>query len=275
MQYRSRSVVLLAGLLVSAGIVVRPVPAYGEEAKPSAISAKSLPQDPLDLIEACYAKSQTLDQFTQNFTKRERLEGKLGETEKVFIKFRSKPLSIYMRWTEDPHQGREVIYLEGQHENKAVLHEYVGPLNVLVKLDPAGAEARKKSLRPITDAGIRNATKSLRELSRRGRQRGDMRLGYVGMEKLNGRDVCLLCRTMDKRDDYCAYVTLIYVDLEYMLPVKVVGYDWDYEISWIYESRDIKTDVTLTDGDFDPKNPEYDYPGGVIPKLSWPFGKKK
>jgi len=226
----------------------------------------------MDILNACLARSQKLQQFTQTLTKQERIGGKLEETETMFLKFRAKPLSIYMKWTKEPHQGRELIYVEGKNKNNAVLHEYVGPLNVLVKINPDGSEAKKRSRRSVKQAGIRNATKSLVDLSEKARKRGDMRLKIMGIEKVDGRDVVVLCRLLEKRDDYCVYMTVIYIDPVHLLPVKVVGYDWDHRLAWVYTSGDIKTDVKLTDKDFDTKNPKYNYPGFV--GLSWPFGKK-
>lgn len=251
--------------------------AWSEDQKPSKALAALLGKDPMEVLKECSARAQKMSQFTQMFTKQERIGGKLRETETMFLKYRAEPFSIYVKWMEEPHKGREVIYVEGRDENKAVLHEYVGPLNVNLKVDPNGTEARKRTLRPVTDAGIRNATKSLLNVSERARQRGDMRLVTVGAEKLDGRDVLVLCRFLEKRDDYFVYATVIYIDPEQMLPIKVIGYDWNHQLSWIYTSSDVKSDVKLTDKDFDPQNPDYDYPGLVglqLPKISWPFGKK-
>ena len=228
---------------------------------------------PMDILNACLARGQKLQHFTQTFTKLERIGGKLEEKEAMFLKFRAEPLSIYMKWTGKTHEGREIIYVEGENKNKAVLHEYIGPLNVLVKLDPDGAEAKKRSRRSVKQAGIRNATKALVDMSEKGRKRGDMRLTVLGVEKVDDRDAVVLCRLLEKRDDYCVYMTMIYIDPEYMLPVKVAGYGWDHKLAWVYTSSNIKANVKLTDKDFDPKNPDYNYPGLV--GFAWPFGKKK
>jgi len=226
----------------------------------------------MKLLRAMHDKCMSLTQFTQTFSKMERLGGKLSAKEVIFLKYRCKPLSIYLKWIGDVHKGREVIYVKGKNDGKAVLHEYVGPLNVLMKADPNGAEARKRSRRPLTQAGIRNSADALYKLSEAAAKKHDMRLYYMGEEQVNGSPAHLLVRLLPKRPEYVVYLTLIYIDKKTLMPVKVVGYDWDYTLSWLYESRDIKPNVTLTDKDFDPKNSEYDYPG-LIP-LAWPFGGK-
>ena len=250
--------------------------AEAQQAKPSKASQKLLAMKPMDILNACLAKAETLEQFTQHFTKQERLGGKLQETETMFLKYRAKPLSIYMKWIKDPHKGREIIYVEGRHKGKAVLHEYVALLNVLVKMDPNSAETKKRSRRPITAAGIRNATRSLVDVSERARKRGQMTLTTLGIDEVDGKQTVVLCRQLEKHKDCFVYMTIIHIDPELMLPVKVIGYDWDHTLSWIYKSGNFDTTVKLTDEDFNPKNREYDYPsliGLELPKL-WPFGKK-
>ncbi|MEW6358406.1 MAG: DUF1571 domain-containing protein [Planctomycetota bacterium] len=253
-------------------LVLLGLPTVAVCGEPSKAAQELLKKDPMDILTACLARSQKLDQFTQTFTKRERVGGELQKTETMFLKYRAEPFSLYMKWTEEPNKGREVIYVEGKNKGKAVLHEYVGPLNVFIKLDPDSAEAKKRSRRTIKQAGIRNATKSLFDMSEKARKRGDMRIKVMGVEKVNDREVVVLCRLLERRDDYDVYMTMIYIDTEYMLPVKVAGYDWDQLLGWVYISGNIKTDVKLSDKDFDPTNPEYDYPGLV--GLAWPFGKK-
>lgn len=45
-----------------------------------------------------------------------------------------------------------------------------------------------------------------------------------------------------------------------MLPVKIIGYDWDHTLISCYTYTDIKANVGLTDRDFDVRNPAYEFP---------------
>lgn len=57
---------------------------------------------------------------------------------------------------------------------------------------------------------------------------------------------------------YC-YRSVTYVDIETKLLAKLEIYDWDNKLYELYEFRDLKLNVGLTDNDFDKENPEYKF----------------
>jgi len=229
--------------------------------------------DPMALLEKCKEKCEGLTAFTQMLAKKENIGGKVGPREVIFLKFRAFPLSLYLKWLEGPNKDQEIIYVDGKNQNRLLCHRPVGPIDMLVKMDPYGSEARKHSARPITQAGIRNATTALMRLTENASRRGDVKLRCLGTEQYRGRPVRVVLRLLPHRPEYEAYMTLIYVDESLTLPVKVVGYDWNFRLLWAYESWDVRP-AELTDRDFDPANPEYHFPGVLPVSLPWPFKSK-
>jgi len=226
--------------------------------------------DPLKLLYDCREACKKIKTYSGTFTKREFLRGKLRKTEVMLLKFRQEPLSIYAKWTGKVHKGREVIYVKGKNKNKIIGHDFVGPLNVTLKMAVHSSEARKSSRRPITDGGMLNSIRAFIRYVEMGKQNNDIRLRYVGTEALNGRPSHLIVRILEKREDYPAHITFLYIDKDWLLPTKCVGYDWDYKLLWVYTTVEIKLNAPLTDKDFDPKNKEYKYPalfGFRMPKL--------
>jgi hypothetical protein len=58
---------------------------------------------------------------------------------------------------------------------------------------------------------------------------------------------------------YYAGRVVLDVDEELRLPIRATIYDHDGNLYERYEHRDLKINVGLTDADFDPKNPAYDF----------------
>ena len=85
MLYRLGVRVLIIGLLAGAVLLGRHELVNAEGPKPY-ISATLRPSaEPMDILNACQQQSQKLDQFTQVFTKRERIDGDLKKTLHCFV----------------------------------------------------------------------------------------------------------------------------------------------------------------------------------------------
>jgi hypothetical protein len=94
-----------------------------------------------------------VEDYAAAFHKQERVDGELLPEEAMLLKFQ-KPLKVYMKWLEDPHRGREALYVEGRDDNKVIAHEGGIWGFVTLSLDPRGSLAMKDSRQPITDIGF-------------------------------------------------------------------------------------------------------------------------
>ena len=79
-------------------------------------------QDILEQLKAMDRRSQEVKDYTAIFRKQEVVNGKLLPPENIALKFQ-KPFSVYMRWLEGPHKGREVLYVRGKNKGKLIGHE--------------------------------------------------------------------------------------------------------------------------------------------------------
>ena len=104
-------------------------------------------------------------QYSYVLKKRDRLTPKdeLSEEETLFVKFR-KPYEIYLKTTDGPNKGREVLYAKGRYGDKILGHEpwMRWPLSS-VSVNPVGVQAMKYTHRPITEAEIGFCVRVLKE----------------------------------------------------------------------------------------------------------------
>ena len=57
---------------------------------------------------------------------------------------------------------------------------------------------------------------------------------------------------------YCQRIE-VFLDEEWRIPTKISVYDWQGNLYEQYQHKQLKLNVGLTDRDFDPENPDYDF----------------
>lgn len=209
--------------------------------------------------------------------KQERIKGELKDAEYIQTKIRNRqvvngqvvsPLSVYMYFLKPAsNKGREVIWIEGQNNNKMIAHEG----NFLktfgsVWLDPHGTLAMKGNLYPITDVGIENLILKLIEKANRDRARAECEVTFSKGSKVNDR-VCTMLRVVhpQPRDYFDFHIAEVFIDDELNLPIRYAAYTWpqtpgsEPPVIEAYTYLKLKVNVGLTDQDFDPKNTKYKF----------------
>jgi outer membrane lipoprotein-sorting protein len=58
------------------------------------------------------------------------------------------------------------------------------------------------------------------------------------------------------KDDYPTYKTVIYIDVDRLVPLCIEGFDWDNNLQCRYIYQDVKFNVGLTQDDFLPETNE-------------------
>ncbi|MFO0811383.1 MAG: DUF1571 domain-containing protein [Gemmataceae bacterium] len=85
--------------------------------------------------------------------------GKLKPEEVIMVRFREKPWSVHFKWLGDEGKGREIVYVNGQHENKLHVLTAAGDIPLM----PGGRRmsfaldsplVKAASRYPIGEAGI-------------------------------------------------------------------------------------------------------------------------
>lgn len=226
--------------------------------------------------------------YTATLVKQEAVNGKLGEPQRIAIKVQCPhrpeapdvrhPLRVYLRFVSPSNvAGREVIWAEDLHDAKMVVHE-AGILGLMsLRLEPTGLIAMQGQRYPITEIGLTNL---LEKLVARGRQ--DLDNPDVSVSVMQGLElegvVCdrievLRRKPSGQADDFSR--AEIWFDPRTELPICYSAYGWrpdpkkesdpktpsaPGELIESYTYLDIRTNVGLTDADFDPENPEYQFP---------------
>jgi hypothetical protein len=233
----------------------------------------------LEMAKKHLAQFASIKDYTCRITKQERIKNVLGPTEQMEAKIRNRktengkivtPLSVYLNFiSPDTIKGREVIWVEGQNENKLRAHEggFKGKLLPSVWLHPEGMLAMNGQLHPIYDIGIENLILKLIERGQRELKYPDCEVKFIEGAKINGRG-CTVLEVMHpvQKPHFEFYKAQIFIDDEMQVPIRYAAYHWpekptDKEgpVIEAYTYTNVKLNVGLTDADFDSNNPNYRY----------------
>jgi len=276
-QPSNRRVRVLVGLLLAALFAVQCTrsEAFKEGSGVVAIEGKILGKNPdsaiaaveqmaktdhVALLEHCLSnyRSKYVD-YTCSFTKQEVIKGQTKEEQVMDVKFMDKPFSVAMHWTQNAPIGDSVIYVEGKYGNQMLVRPTNGLLRKIagtISRAPDDQEAMRNTLRPVNMFGFERSMKSLLDVYRLAKTNGDLRQEFVGYVKVNDRPALALARYLPDKPQYAvaASKTLVFIDAEYLVPVRVEGYDWCNKLTSRYEYSNIKFNMGLTEDDFLPEN---------------------
>jgi len=106
----------------------------------------------VDLAKA-QIKAASLTSYTAILEMQEEVSGRLRSSDKIRIKVRHVPFSVYMHWTES---GQEALFVDGENDNRLLVKPTNGlaGLRRLWRLDPGGRMAKQNCRYPITELGM-------------------------------------------------------------------------------------------------------------------------
>lgn len=222
---------------------------------------------PIRWAKAGLERLKQIEDYECRLVKRERIDGVLHEHKFMELKLRHEPFSVYIRELA-PKSGREVIYVNGQFNNRILGHTTGSEHRLIgtVSISPTGPRAMSENRYPITEVGIFNLTKRLIEEAEKDLKWGEIDVKYYGDAKLNGRScTCMEFIHPNPRKEFRYHIARVYIDNEKVLPVRYSSYTWprkpgeDPPLIEEYTYLDVKVNVGLTDKDFDVNNPKYGY----------------
>ena len=200
------------------------------------------------------------ESYTAIFHKQERVKGWLKTKETVYLKFK-KPFKVYMKWIEDPGKGREVLYVDGLNNNRILIRDpgFLGV--VIMNLNPQGPIAMNGSRHPITEVGLEHLVKVFGHNLRKGLRSGELEFirGKEGM--VYGRRIQPLefIFSRDPRNGYYCYRSILSLDIEKRVPIRVQVFDWEDRLIEDYGYENLILSAGLTDADFDRRNFNYKF----------------
>ncbi len=246
MAFNSRLLKWLTGVRITISLLSFP-PALGYElnAKPE------LAEDPVSIVGQMEEAYERINDYEAVFTKQARFDGRLSQEETIQFCFK-KPFMVYMKWLKDPHKGQEVVYVQGENENRLKAHKGGMLSFVVVSLRPESPRAMKGSHHPVTDAGIGKLIELVGSEVRRATEREELIWRSLGCWEFDGRPSYKLEAVFpgNREAGYYCHRAVLWMDCELMVPVQVMIYDWDNSLYEKFAYRKLRTNVGIADSRF-------------------------
>lgn len=206
--------------------------------------------------------------YTATFLKQERIDGALQDMQTIQLKLRHKPFSVYMKWLEGGDEGRQVLYVDGQNENK--LHVRLGGIKSrlpTLKLEPTSSIAMQESRHPITEMGLLELASQVHKYRSRdcSLKRGVRWQMLPDQKHLDHDCDCWIIEYESREIEPVYRKTIAYLDKQLALPISVRNYGWPDEgvdtsdpaaldeatLVEYYGYTDIQFETRLSDADFE------------------------
>ena len=237
------------------------------------------PLDPiLEVAEQALAQTDnTVADYTARIVSQARVKGNLQPEQQMDCKIRHARtegddpcgFSVYLKFVKPQASAdQEVIWVDGWNEGNLVAH-LTGWKNAMrIYLAPDSMLAMRNSAHPIMDVGFRNLLSKMLEKGKQDREHGECEVNVKRNIQIEGRKCVMLeVKHPVKQDEFEFHIARIYLDQELEIPIAYEGFTWPEEqggepvLQEKYFYTNLKINVGLTDIDFDPSNPDYDYPG--------------
>ncbi len=211
--------------------------------------------------------ARDLSDYESNFTKTE-LVGRQSLTTRMQLKVRHAPFSVYIKYV-DPHAGREAIYFAGRNKNHVIVHDTgIASLVGTLSLEPTSSTAMDDNRYPITKVGIQVLVETVmgQWLALAKQNAAGITVNHYPNSKI-GEQSCHTVETVLAQpigtDSF--QTTRLYIDAATKLPVRVQQYAFPTRrgqkpvLVEDYLYQNIRSNISLTDMDFDALNPRYGY----------------
>lgn len=229
------------------------------------------------LLEVGKHRIETFPDYSATFFKQERVEGDdLQELQTCQLKLRHKPFSVYMKWIEGGDVGRQVLFVEGQHDDKLLVK--LGGRKALLptlKLDPSGSMALKESRHPVVELGLLHLSELILKYRKRDLTlKEGVHWQMITDQKVMDRECnCWVVEYDSKEIEPTYRKSITYIDKELSIPICIRNFGWPEEevasndaqsldeatLIEYYGYKDLQFETRLTDGDFDKGNSDYKF----------------
>jgi len=227
------------------------------------------PQHPLapaiEHAQQSLAALAKIQDYEAVYTKQEMVGGKRVQSE-VSLKLREEPFSVYMLFVR-PHAGREVIYFAGKNKGMLLAHETgIRAIAGTVSLAPDSEDALEENRYPITMMGMRNMLEKLISQWEAEAQFGEVDVKFYPNARMGDVECKVIeSRHPTPRKQFKFQMSRLYIEKTTGLPVRLE--QWAFPATGNqpvlveeYTYSKVRTNLGLTDQDFDHTNPNYAFP---------------
>jgi len=219
----------------------------------------------LRVVEKSLKTLESIPAYEATFTKNELVKNRMV-SQRMKMKFRREPFSVYLYFLGDL-EGREVIYVKGRNDGKVLAHATgIASFAGTLELAPNDTMAMRENRHPITEAGIEKFLLALHKQWTQELKFGETEVKYYRDAKLDK----MTCNVIEvshprPRRQFAFHRTRLWIDTDTGIAVRVQQYGFPVRngakppIVEDYVFTDIQTSVQISDRDFDPNNPRYNY----------------
>ena len=132
---------------------------------------------------------------------------------------------------------------------------------IVRNLDPNDPELMENNLRPVTSTGVGFLLQTVAINMRKAIKAGVLTFTDSGKENIYGRDtkVMVINIPYENAEDYDGAQFVINQDIESKILLRIKVYHRDGRLVENYGYENLNLDASMSDADFDPKNPDYDF----------------
>lgn len=232
--------------------------AWGGQAAAGELNARELCGLAAHMTQA-YEK---VNDYITVFYRRGRQGEELCPRETILLKFR-KPFSVYMKWIEEPKKGRELLYVQGWNQGNFRISTNSFP-DLTLNLDPQGSLVKSDSFgHTLLEVGLGYLVETFAQNLKQSADRPEdgCRVRDLGARRIHGEWARCLEGVYPQggTGNYYAPRAMLCLSLASGLPVQAVIYDQWGEVVEEFGFARTRINVGLSDRDFDPQNPDYDF----------------
>lgn len=224
--------------------------------------------------------SSTLKDYTARFVKQEvDTKGVMSEVTEISMRVQTRlrndsndaPMRVYLHFNSpESTKNREVIWASDLYDGQMAVYE---PNNILVSwktlwLDPNGFLAMQGQRYPISEIGLVKLVEKLIERGEKDRDNPDISVTLTREHKFDETPAELIQVTRAKpsgdEEDFSSAEIIFDPEKKLILAYRSFGWaEKEGDPAPLLESytyHDVKTNVGLSEEDFNPENPEYSFP---------------
>lgn len=195
-------------------------------------SITAAPATPFDqkmaMLERGIAYLESIPDYTAQFLRQEFVGDCLLDEQEMAMKVRHAPFSVYLKWISKP-VGREVLYVAGDNDGEFLVREagWKSKLGTM-SLAPDSALAMQDSRHPVTQAGILELAKTIRDHHVNDRKTNNIRSCVcLGTQEFDSRPCTAFLveyASAELSPMYRRSLTLF--DQEWSIPVYIKNFGW-------------------------------------------------